>query len=570
MNEHFDPNQRPWFKHYDANVPPSLTYPPITLYQMFEEARRQFAASTATIFYGKKRTYGQIGADIDAFAAGLQKLGIKRGDRVAVFLPNCPQFVINYFAILKLGAILVPTNPLYVEREIEHQMNDSGATAIVCLDLLFDRFKKVWANTPIRSVIVTSVAEAMPPHVRPFYRLRLRKQGVRPSVEMAPGVVWFKDVLRSARLEETKDNASPEDIAVLQYTGGTTGVSKGVMLTHANIIANVEQNVVWRSADLTPGTNVIFCVLPFFHVYGLTGTLCCSVRVGAAMVLMPRFEVKDTLKAIHKYRPHLFAAVPTILIAINAYPELDKYRLDSIKSCNCGAAPLPVEILEQFQRRTGVKILEGYGLSEASPGTHSNPYSGLYKIGSIGIPLPDTDCRIVDLETGEREAAVGEEGELIIRGPQVMKGYWNRPDETAGSLRDGWLFTGDIAKVDEDGYFYVVDRKKDMIIAGGYNIYPREIDEVLFEHPKVKEAVAVGIPDRYRGETVKAFVVLKDGETATEKEIIGFCRERLARYKAPTAVEFRSELPKTLVGKILRKTLREEEQKKAAAEGETN
>jgi len=385
-------------------------------------------------------------------------------------------------------------------------------------------------------------------------------------VKAGPGILWFKELLRSPGGEDLKDEAEHEDVAMLQYTGGTTGVSKGVMLTHRNVIANVVQNVAWRSADLEPGKNTIFCVLPFFHVYGLTGTLCCSVRVAATMVLLPRFDVEDTLKALHKYRPDLFAVVPTILVAVNSHPQLDKYNLDSIKSVNCGAAPLPVEVMSQFEKKTGAVILEGYGLSEASPGVHTNPYSGIRKPGSVGIPLPDTDAKIVDLETGEKELPIGEEGELIVRGPQVMKGYWNRSEETAHALRDGWLYTGDIAKMDSDGYFYIVDRKKDMIIAGGFNIYPREIDEILFEHPKIKEAVAVGIPDEYRGETVKAFVVLKDRETATEEEIIAFCRERLAAYKTPKVVEFRAELPKSLVGKILRKTLREEESAKPDAE----
>jgi long-chain acyl-CoA synthetase len=327
------------------------------------------------------------------------------------------------------------------------------------------------------------------------------------------------------------------------------------------MVANVDQNIVWRAPDIDPGKNTVLCVLPFFHVYGLCSMLC-YVRVGAAMVLLPRFDVNETLTALHKYRPQLFAAVPTILVAINSHPQLNKYRLDSIKSVNCGAAPLPVEVMERFEKKTGAIILEGFGMSETSPGTHSNPYLGPHKAGSVGIPLPDTDSRIMDLETGNRELPVGEAGELVIRGPQVMKGYWNRPDETAATLREGWLYTGDIAKMDSDGYFYIVDRKKDMIIAGGFNIYPREIDEVLFEHPKVKEAVSVGIPDKYRGETVKAYIVLKDGETATEKEIIDYCRERLTRYKVPTQVEFRSELPKTLVGKILRRALREEEMEK--------
>ncbi|RJP26425.1 MAG: long-chain fatty acid--CoA ligase [Candidatus Abyssobacteria bacterium SURF_5] len=564
MQENPSMDAHPWFKFYDKHVPKSLDYPRMTIYQMLEDARRKFPANTATIFYGARHTYSELGARVDAFAAALKNLGISQGDRVALMLPTSPQFVIGYFAILKLGAIVVPTNPLYVERELEHQFNDSGAKAVVCLDLMFGRIKNIWKKTKLQYVIITSMAEEMPMIAKVVFKWRLRKQGVKSQVENLPGVLWFKDLLKTPP-DNITDAASHDDIAMLQYTGGTTGISKGVMLTHRNMVANVDQNVIWRAPDIEPGKNTVLCVLPFFHVYGLCSMLC-YIRVGAAMVLLPRFDVNETLKALHKYRPQLFAAVPTILVAINSHPRLSEYKLDSIKSVNCGAAPLPVEVMEQFEKKTGAVILEGFGMSETSPGLHSNPYLGPHKAGSVGIPMSDTDAKIMDLETGERELPMGEAGELVVRGPQVMKGYWNRPDETAACLRDGWLYTGDIARMDSDGYFYIVDRKKDMIIAGGFNIYPREIDEVLFEHPKVKEAVSVGIPDQYRGETVKAYIVLKDGETATEKEIIDFCRERLTRYKVPTQVEFRPELPKTLVGKILRRALREEEMKKSAAE----
>lgn len=563
QNPSFD--SRPWFKFYDKHVPRSLDYPEITIYQLLEHTKQKFPSNTATIFYGARHTYAELGALVDSFAAALKNLGISKGDRVALMLPTCPQFIIGYFAILKLGALVVPTNPLYVERELEHQFKDSGAKAVVCLDLMFGRIKNIWNKTQLQYVIVTSIADEMPTIAKVVYKWRLRKQGVKAAVENLPGVLRFKDLLRTPPSSAITDAGNHHDVAMLQYTGGTTGVSKGVMLTHRNMVANVIQNIVWRQPDIELGKNTVLCVLPFFHVYGLCSSLC-YVYVGAAMVLLPRFDVKETLVALHKYRPELFAAVPTILVAINTHPQLSKYRLDSIKSVNCGAAPLPVEVMEQFEKKTGAVVLEGFGMSETSPGTHTNPYLGPHKHGSVGIPLPDTDSKIMDLETGERELPVGEAGEFVIRGPQVMKGYWNRPDETAMALRDGWLYTGDIARMDSDGYYYIVDRKKDMIIAGGFNIYPREIDEVLFEHPKVKEAVAVGIPDKYRGETVKAYVVLKDGETATEKEIIDYCRERLTRYKVPTLVEFRPELPKTLVGKILRRALREEEMKKNSAE----
>jgi long-chain acyl-CoA synthetase len=349
-----------------------------------------------------------------------------------------------------------------------------------------------------------------------------------------------------------------DDVALLQYTGGTTGVSKGVMLTHQNLVANAMQCKSWFP-EISIGNERLLAVLPFFHSFGMTTSMNCPILVAATMILVPRFNTKEILSLIEKYKPTLFPGVPTMYVAINNYPDVSKYDLSSVKFCISGAAPLPLEVLQEFEQLTGGTLREGYGLTESSPVTHCNPLEGMVKEGSIGIPFPDTECKIVDVDTGEKELEVNEIGELCIRGPQVMTGYWNMPEETKCTIRKEWLYTGDIAKVDEDGYFYIVDRKKDMIIASGYNIYPRDIEEVLYEHPKVKEAVVAGIPDEYRGETVKAYVVLKEGVTASEEEIIQFCRENMAKYKVPTAVAFRDDLPKTIVGKMLRRELVEEE-----------
>lgn len=543
-------SKRPWLKNYEPGVPHSIDYPEVPLYQFLDDSAKNYPDNTATIFDGAELTYKELQSQVNKFARALGELGVKKGDRVAIMLPNCPQAVISYYGALRAGAIVVETNPLYVERELAYQFNDSGAKTLVVLDLLWPRVKNIREKTKLRNIIITSLSE------------------YREDVKVKPqeGCLSFKDLIEKAPEEAPKIKVAPEDVALFQYTGGTTGRSKGVMLTHRNLVCNAIQAAKWFP-DFEPGQEIVLSALPFFHVYGMTCSMNVSILMGGPMILVwnPR-DIKGLLEASDKHKPTFFLGVPTLYVAIENFPEVRKYNISSIRMCFSGAAPLPMEVIRKFEELTGGGLVEGYGLTEASPVTHINPFRGTAKAGSIGVPVPDTDCKIVDIETGTRELEVGQAGEICIRGPQVMKGYWNKPHETKEALRDGWLYTGDIAKMDEDGYFYIVDRKKDMIIAGGYNIYPREIDEVLYSHPKVLDAVAVGIPDPYRGETVKAYIVLKEGQSATEEEIIEFCKKNLAIYKVPKLVEFRPALPKTLVGKVLRRVLREEEVRKKGEE----
>ncbi|HYG59103.1 MAG TPA: long-chain fatty acid--CoA ligase [Symbiobacteriaceae bacterium] len=559
--------EKPWLAHYPADVRSSLSYSPEPLSSLLDHAAERFGSVPATLFYGGKLTWEEVQRTSDALAVSLAELGVQRGDRVAIMLPNVPQAVIAYFAVLKLGALVVFFNPLYVEREIEHQLKDSGAEVMVVLDLLYERVRKVRSLTCLNRVVVTSLRDYMGTALRLL--VPLVKRELVGKVPPDPDVYEFRDLVRR------HDGHAPpplkvdpvQDVAVLQYTGGTTGLSKGAMLTHQNLMANVRQVREWMPG-LAEGGERILAVMPFFHVYGLTVCLNLAALIGATLILVPKFDLKQVLQLIDKQKPTLFPGAPPIYVAINHAPDVGKYNLRSIKACISGAAALPVEVQNQFEALTGGKLVEGYGLTEASPVTHCNPIYGLRKPGSIGLPLPDTEVKLVDLVTGTEPVAAGEQGELCIRGPQVMAGYWNRPEETARVLRDGWLHTGDIARTDEDGYVAIVDRAKDMIIASGYNIFPREVEEVLFEHPAVLEAVVAGIPDEYRGQDVKAYIVLKPAITVTEEEIKAFCRERMARYKVPRLVEFRDSLPKTMIGKVLRRVLLEEERQRAMAPAE--
>ncbi|HBZ55287.1 MAG TPA: long-chain fatty acid--CoA ligase, partial [Syntrophobacteraceae bacterium] len=440
--------------------------------------------------------------------------------------------------------------------------NDAGAEVLVVLDHLYPKVEKVVPKTGIRCVIVTSLREYLPFYLRWLYPLKAKKQHLFMDVRYDDKVRNFSAVIRGNQPMTKGYALRPDDLALLQYTGGTTGVAKGVMLTHGNILANVMQISAWFP-ELRRGQERLIAILPYFHVFGMTVTMNWALFTGSTIIAVPKFQVDEFLKLLHKSRPTIFPGVPTIFVAIVNHPKITEFDLSSIRFCITGSAPMPVEILTQFEKMTGSVILEGFGLSESSPVTHVNPIGGVRKPGSIGLPVSDTDARLVPLDLGEQEVPIGEEGELVVKGPQVMKGYWNMPDETAHVLRDGWLYTGDIAKMDEDGYFYIVDRKKDMVIAGGFNIYPREIEEVLYQHPKVMDAVIIGIPDPYRGETVKAFVVPKPGVELTEKEVLDFCRTKLAAYKMPKIVELRDSLPKTLVGKVLRRELRAQELSKS-------
>lgn len=553
--------QKPWLKSYEQGVSASINYPSIALPQLLFETVRRFPKSPALIYYGKTITYEQLDLLSNRLANALIELGVQKGDRVAIMLPNVPQCVISYFGALKAGAIVVQTNPLYVERELEHQIKDSGAETIIALDLFYERIAPIQHRVPLKRIVVTGAGDFLPPILKLLYPLKSMKEGQRPRVPRHPPVYDLVKLLKQAEAIQPIVPVKPEDTALFQYTGGTTGVPKGVMLSHANLVANAYQCRYWMPS-LRDGEEVFLGVVPFFHVYGLSTCMNLGLLVGACLVLLPRFKTEDVLKAIVKYRVTIFMGVQAMYVAINNFPRIGKFDLSSIRICISGAGPLHGEVQDRFEDLTGGKLVEGYGLSEASPVTHCTPIYGHRKKGSIGLPFPDTDVRIVDQETGGRDLPVGEVGELLIRGPQVMQGYWKQEDETKQVLRDGWLYTGDMARMDGEGYFYIVDRKKDMIKTRGENVYPREVEEVLFRHPKIKDAVVVGIPDTFSVELIKAYVVLKEREHATAEEIIEYCSKELAKFKVPKAIEFREELPKTMVGKVLRRVLLEEELEK--------
>ena len=552
-----------WLKNYEPTVPHSIDYPKISLYDMFKQTVERFPNNKAISFMGRELTYQELLELIDTFAAALEGLGVKKGDRVAIHLPNSTQFIITYYAAQAIGAVVVPCNPMYVARELTYQLNDSGANTVITMTRFYNLIKEIQPQTKLKNIVVTNIKDYFPGMLRFLYTIaKEKKEGDR--IKIAAEDYSFLDLMKANKGKKPRPvKVLPEDRAVFMYTGGSTGVSKGAVLQHRNVLANALQVKSWCT-DLKEGEEIVLSVLPFFHSYGMTTALNLPLFSGCKAVLLPQFVLDDVLKTIDKEKPTLFPGVPTMYVAINNAPNLDKHDIKSIRICISGAAPLPVEVQRQFEKNTGGKLVEGYGLSEASPVTHCNPVYGKNVIGSIGLALPDTEVKIMDIETGEEEQPLGEVGEMCVRGPQVMECYHNMPEETKHSLRNGWLYTGDIAKLDEEGYTYIVDRKKDMVIAGGYNIYPRDIEEVLFTHPKILEAAVTGIKDPYRGETLKAYVVLKEGEQLTEEEVIQFCRDNLAAYKVPKLVEFRAELPKTMVGKVLRRALREEEEKKAA------
>ncbi len=563
--------ERLWHRRWPEGIPKTLDYPRIPVERMLRETATAHPDTVATVFFGSELTYREMDDLADRFAAGLRKIGVRRGDRVGLVAPNSPGFVIAFFGIQRVGAIVVQTNPLYTPRELARLYSDAGATAVVTLDLFLANVLRAKPETSIRDVIVMDLRDFLPAALATLYPIRrrsdLKKAGQWPlEIPKEPWVHRFREMLDTPpeRGKEPQD-VGWEDVAVLQYTGGTTGTPKGAMLTHKCLVANAHQCASWVPGTV-PGRERTIVAIPMFHIYGLMVGLLVSVRLASTMALVPDpRDLKHLLKAIDRVRPTLFPAVPTLYVALLGHPRLPKVNMRGIQACLSGAAPLPVEVRRRWEALTGGRLVEGYGLTEASTVVCANPLTkdGVVKEG-VGIPFPDTDVRIVDLETGARDLPLGEAGELLVRGPQLMKGYWNQPEETAETLRDGWLHTGDIATMDEDGCLYIVERKKDLIIASGFNVYPREVDEVLYMHPAVLEAAAIGVPDTYRGESVKAFVVLRPGATATDQEIIAFCRERLASFKAPRQVEFREELPKSQIWKILRRALRDEERARAA------
>jgi long-chain acyl-CoA synthetase len=539
--------ERPWLEIYEkGRVEPETRIFEGSLYELFSRAVEEHRGKTALSFYSTTFEFGRLQALVEKMAASLAASGVKKGDRVALMLLNCPQYVVSFFATVRLGAIVTQINPMYVEREIGHILDDSGAETIIVYADVYERVKAVLPDTNLKTVVVVDFGSEPDAGHRSFDDFLSTDVEPVPEVGIDPA----------------------DDVAALQYTGGTTGISKGAMLTHRNLVANVQQtiDVFVRDPAQFTGRKCVGA-LPFFHIYGLTCVMLFGIKLGIEQVLLPRFEVQEALAVFENDRPTMFSGVPTMYMALLASgADLRKHHLHDVQIFNSGGSALPVNLKRSFEEKVGKPLFEGYGLSEASPVTHNNPpFLGQGREGSIGIPIPSTEARIVDVETEETEMPIGESGELIIKGPQVMKGYLNMPQETAETKRDGWLYTGDVAKMDESGYFYIVDRKKDMIVASGYNVYPREIEEVLFEHPDVAEAVAIGVSDEYRGEAVKAFVVKRSGAQATEEDVLAFCKERLAAYKAPKAVEFREELPKSAVGKLLRRVLVDEERAKTEA-----
>ena len=562
--------EQPWFRFYEEGVPRSLVYPQTTLPEILDRTAERFPQKVALRFFPDRRlpapqtTYAQLAEQSRRFATALFRLGVRKGDRVALVLPNCPQYVIALYGALRLGAIVVNTNPTYVARELREQLDDAGCETVVILAELLPRLREIHAATRVLRVIVVDWTEALPLPVRLLVRLAQRWRGERVRVPVASDVHRFPALLARHDPEPPGADLRPDDIALLQYTGGTTGTPKAAMLSHRNLVANSLQAAAWfpRARE---GREVFLAALPLFHVYGFTSVLLFGVAAAAEIVLLLRpTPVEIVLAAMQRFRVTLFPGVPTLFAALNAHPRVAQYDLRTGALCLSGAAPLSREVSETFERHTAGRLVEGYGLTEASPFTHCTPLFGERRPGSIGLPLPDTDSRIVDLETGE-PLPPGHDGELALRGPQVMLGYWQRPDETAEVLREGWLLTGDIGHVDADGFFYVVDRRKDMIDASGFKVLPREVEEVLFMHPGIAEACVAGVPDPYRGETVKAFVVLRPGEALSAEEIIDFCRLHLAPFKVPRQVEIRDTLPKSMVGKYLRRVLIAEERQAKTA-----
>jgi long-chain acyl-CoA synthetase len=575
-------DQKPWLKHYEPGVPETVTYEGQLLHQILDASAQKYPDNIALrmllkylplgIAIQSKTTYRELKESADRFAAALRNLGVKQGDRVSIMLPNIPQQVITYFGALKAGCVVVNTNPTYTSRELSSQLQDSGSETIVILSGLYNRLQPIQDQTKVRNVIITDVPD---PLGFPFNRLverQVRASGAMADVPDGPGIYRFYELLKTSLPQPPEINVTPDDVLLFQYTGGTTGTPKAAMLTHKNLVSNILQMEAWLT-DLKYGGEKTLGAIPFFHVYGMTVAMLLSVYSGGELIMTPDpRQTQHILEIIHREKVSLYPGIPTMYTAIINHPKVQEYDLRSVKACMSAGMALPVHVQQKFEEITGGKLVEGYGLTETSPVAVGNPINGMKKVGSIGFPFSSTEVAVVSLDKNQEGkydlVEVGQEGELVIRGPQVMKGYWQQEAETANVIdEDGWFHTGDIGKMDEDGSFYIVDRKKDLIIASGYNIVPREVEEVLYMHPKVQETVVAGVPDAHRGETVKAYVVLKEGQTCTVDEIVSFCKENLAPYKVPRLVEFRSELPKSQVGKILRRVLVEEETKKQSQAG---
>ena len=548
MSTHSAYAARPWLKHYDYWVRPQMTYPTRPLHEILSTTAAEMPEAPATAFLGAKLSFGEIKKRADGLTAALMRLGMAKGDRVGIMLPNCPQYIIAAFATLQLGAVVVNINPTYTSRELQSVATDSGVRLLITLDHLAPLALGIRAGTTIEHIVITSLAEysadAAPP----------------PSVS---GTLALSTLIAGDdRAEPSRVDIEPDDLAVLQYTGGTTGTPKGAMLTHRNIFANIVQTETWHYRTRSRGESRYLLVIPYFHIYAFTVGMMCGIWVGGLQIIIPKYDVEQVLRAIRDFRPTYFPAVPTVFVSLLAHPKVEEYGLDLVQTFNSGGAPCSVEVLKEFERRIGRPLNEGYGLSETSPVTHSTPQLARRKFGSIGLPMPATDMKVVDLEAGTWEMPIGEPGELCISGPQVMKGYWNRSEESAAVLRrdaDGtvWFYTGDIATMDEDGFTYIVQRKKDIIIVDGFNVYPSDVEGVLYEHPAVRLAAVIDVPHAYHGEVVKACVVPRDGSVSAE-ELKAHCRTSLAAYKVPHEIELRESLPQSAVGKVLYRVLRDE------------
>lgn len=565
-------NAVPWQAHFDGDAPASLDIVPQSLQGYLDRAANEFGNRKAIIFQNMSMTYRQLKDKAEAVAASLRDRGLRNGDRVAIMLPNLPQTVIAFWGALKAGGVVVMTNPLYMEKELTHHFTDAQPKFLITLDLFWNKLAPLRDKLGVETYVVSRLADGLAFPLNLLQPIQAKRQGDVPRVEYdGTSVVPWKSLIKT-RKRYSEVPADPKTaLALLQYTGGTTGFSKGAMLTHFNLQAQIQQLLSIIRGDAATTPHIFLGVMPFFHVYGLMGSLMLPTIYASPTIPVPRYVPRDLLEMIKKHRPTFFVGAPAIYISLMQQKNIADYDLTCIQLCISGSSPFPLNSMRRFQNMTKAKITEGFGLTEASPVVIANPLHGCQKDGSIGVPITETEACVVDLESGANILPPNQIGELIVRGPQVMRGYWNHPEETALTLRNGWLYTGDIAYHDEDGYFYIVDRKKDMAIVGGYNVFPSEIDEVLHEYPKVQEAVALSVPHHSKGETLKAYVVPKPGEKITVPELVAHCRQKLASYKVPRMFEFRDELPKSMVGKVLRRALRDEETQKldADAPGDT-
>ena len=558
-----------WLNRYPKAVDWQMKLTPAPLYELLDQTAAKYGARPCTNFLGKVLTYGDIARQVDRATSGLQKLGVRKGTKVGLFMPNCPTFIVYYFATLKAGGTVVNYNPLYTLEELAFQVRDSETELMVTLDLklLFDKVEGLMKQGALKRAVVASFPALLPGAKSVLFKLFKGKDLAHPSKSsMAANIIADADVVKNSGVYQKTAIDPLEDIAVLQYTGGTTGTPKGAMLTHANVSVNCQQGGAW-APNLVPGQERALAALPFFHVFAMTAVMNFALAQGAELIIMPRFVLDDAMALITKTKPTVMPGVPTMFIAMLNHPKLQSFDLSSLKFCLSGGAPLPVEVKEKFERLTGCKVVEGYGLSEASPSVTCNPVDGPVKEGSIGQPLPGTIVSLRDLADPTKEVVLGEKGEICIKGPQVMKGYWKRPEETANQFVGEYLRTGDVGIMDEEGFIFIVDRIKDLIICSGYNVYPRRIEEAIYEHPAVEEVTVIGIKDEYRGEAPKAFVKLKAGAQATEADILKHLEPKISKIEMPAEIEFRDALPKTMIGKLSKKELKAEEAARQKAKG---